>query len=178
MKRITGVVVFVIVAFAGIGFLIFLQSHRQPEIASIRIPDKYVGLDERVISYFRLEQQKKWDEAWSFRVPLFQQTVPKDIYVRQQTKDNAGWELMSYTVRHVSEDGPCVILEITFVENAPKDHFQRLGSFVITEDSLWERIDGNWRAWNTASRMHLSLNNAIAAPNQSQHGNPTICRDR
>ena len=115
MKFIAAFAVFVLVACAGIGIFYFWQSHKQSEASSIRIPDKYPGLNDRVENYYRLEQEKKWDETWSFRVPPFQQLVPKDTYVRQMTHDAAGWELNSYAVHHISEDGPCVILKIAFV---------------------------------------------------------------
>jgi hypothetical protein len=177
MKRIAALGVFVLTACVGIAIFYFWQS-KESEATSIRIPDKYPGLNDRVENYYRLEQEKKWDETWSFRVPTFQQLVPKDAYVRQMTHDAAGWELTSYAVRLISEEGPCVVLKIAFVESPPKDYLPRSGLIAITESSRWERVGGIWQAWETGSRMHLSLNNALAAPNQSLQGSPASCGAR
>jgi len=184
LKRIAIFAVLIFVASVGIGILYFLKSQRQSETTSIHIPDKYLGLYERVENYYRLEREKKWDETWSFRVPLYQQTVPKDTYVRQMVHDTAGWELKSHVVRHLSEDGPCVLLQVTFVESPPKGYFSLVGSIpdvseiTSTDSSLWERIDGIWSAWETGSRMHLPLNRGLVAPNQSLQGDPATCGGR
>jgi hypothetical protein len=170
MKFIAEFAVFVLAACAGIGIFYFWQSHKQSEATSIRIPDRYPGLNDRVENYYRLEQEKKRNETWDFRVPPYQQLVPKDAYVRQMTHDTTGWELKSYAVREISEDGRWVILKIKFVESPPKDYLPQSGTLAITESSTWERIDGIWQAWETGSRMHLSLNMALAAPNQSLQG--------
>lgn len=178
MKRIAALGVFVLTACVGVAIFYSWQSHKKFETTNIRIPDKYSGLNDRVENYYRLEQEKKWDETWAFRVPLYKQTVPKDTYASQMAHDSAGWEFKSYVVRHFSEDGPCVVLNIAFVENPPKDYLPRSGTIAITDTSLWERIDGIWQAWETGSRMHIPLNAAVVAPNQSLQGSPASCGAR
>ena len=149
----------------------------------VAIPKKFGNLGERVKEYYRLEQEQNWERTWKFRVPLYRQTVPQDTYVQEMQKGSWGWQLKSFHIRKVSEDGPCVLLSITFVETPPKDYFSARGlpaisAVSIEDESRWERINGVWEAWETGSRMHLPLNSALVAPNQSQQGRPSTCGGR
>jgi len=149
----------------------------------VTIPKKFGSLGERVDEYYRLEQKQKWGQTWTFRVPRYRQSVPQDTYVREMQKGSRGWQLNSFHIRSVSEDGPCVLLSITFVETPPKDYFSARGlpfmsEISIEDDSRWEKMDGVWQAWETGSRMHLPLNSALVAPNQSPQGRPSTCGGR
>jgi hypothetical protein len=151
--------------------------------ADVTIPNKFDALGERVKEYYRLEQEQKWGQTWKFRVPLYRQSVPQDTYVREMQEGSRGWRLNSIQIRDVAEDGPCVLLTITFVETPPKDYFSAQGlpampEISIEDDSRWEKIDGIWQAWETGSRMHLPLNSAVVAPNQSLQGRPSTCGGR
>lgn len=37
--------------------------------------------------------------------------------------------------------------------------------FEMDDWSVWENIDGSWYAWETGSRVHLPLNEALVVPN-------------
>jgi hypothetical protein len=151
-------------------------------IADVPIPPKYGTLNERVREYYQLEKEKNWAKAWEYRVPLYRSSVPKDTYVRLMQRDTQGWELRSYVVRKVTDDGPCVLLTMSFVETPPKDLYAHLGvrdlSSMETEDqSRWEKIDGTWYAWDTGGRAHISLA-SVTPPNQTSRGSPSTCSGR
>lgn len=81
---------------------------------------RYGNLGQRISEYYQLEKDKNWAKAWQYRAPLYRSTVPRDTYVRLTQKDTQGWELKSYVVRNVADDGPCVLLTISFIEIPPK----------------------------------------------------------
>jgi|SRR5579864_1965761 len=147
------------------------------------VPKKFSDLGARVNEYYRLEQEKKWGQTWEFRVPLYRGSVPKDTYIRDMEKDAHGWQLKSFRILKISEDGPCVLLSLAFIEIPPKGYYRAQGlpdisELSVTDDSRWERIDGVWQAWETGSRAHMTLNSAIVAPNQSLQGSSATCGGR
>lgn len=169
-----------VIVLAVLAGATMLRASAETDVA---IPKRFGNLGERVKEYYQLEQKEKWDQTWTFRVPLYRKTVPKDTYVREMQKGSRGWQLNSFHIGKVSEDGPCVLLSIKFVETPPKDYYSAQGLPAISElsiadDSRWERIDGVWQAWETGSRMHLPLNSAVVAPNQSLQGRPSTCGGR
>jgi len=169
-----------VIVFALLGGATILPAFAETDVT---IPKKFGALAERVKEYYRLEEEQKWGQTWKFRVPLYRKSVPQDTYVREMQKGSRGWRLNSFHIRNVSEDGPCVLLTITFVETPPKDYLSAQGlpamsEISIEDDSRWEKIDGAWQAWETGSRMHLPLNSAVVAPNQSLQGRTSTCGGR
>jgi hypothetical protein len=133
--------------------------------------ERFPGLAERVNAYYNSEMNKHWNETYQYRPPAFQQSVPKQKYVVEMTKDSEGWELKSARVKYAVQDGKRIKVFGEFQETTPKGFApvpslsQKSLTATITDISVWENIDGIWYAWETGTRSHLSLNAGLVAPN-------------
>jgi hypothetical protein len=129
--------------------------------------ERHDGLAQRIADYYALEQKKQWAGTYAMRVPAFRQTMPLAEYQARMEKAATGWELKGIRVVYAVSDGDRVKVSVIFDEIGPpgvsgkKDPMIPNGTKVTsTEWSTWERIDGNWYAWETGVRSHLPLNAA------------------
>lgn len=126
------------------------------------------GLERRVKEYYLLEQRGDWSAAYEFRTARFRKSVPKDRYVSQMQKDNAGWRLIDFEIKSKSERDAKVYLTMSFKETAPTGSFkERLPrtsepAEVESEDeSIWVRDGDTWYALAAGTRGRLPLNAAL-----------------
>ena len=75
-------------------------------------------------------------------------------------KDNAGWQLMEFTVLESSISQNYGAFRIEFIEKVPVGYFplDLHKAIKLTEVSTWEKIDGTWYCRDACSRSHLSMN--------------------
>jgi hypothetical protein len=153
---------------------------------------RFPGLEERVAAYYSLEAKHQWADTYTFRVPAFRNTVPKETYISQMEKDAKDWTLNSVKILYATSDNNLVRVKVQFNEVAPKGHYripapekfsglseserERIAKLdanltdkaIVTTDtdwSVWQNTEGVWYAWETGTRSHLWLNAGLVAPN-------------
>lgn len=129
---------------------------------------------KRATTYYSYEKAKNWDKAYAMRTRQFRASVPFDTYVKIMSKDSRGWQLKEFSVIYVKQEGDRAVLEMRFVETPPADFIantvpkeqewnRKLREMTFTEKSTWLSEGGAWYCYEAGSRMHLSLNHAVAA---------------
>src|SRR5678815_1032244 len=83
--------------------------------------DAFPGLGEQIANYYEHEKQQNWRETWTYRVPIYRQSVPLERYVATMNRDAKGWTLKEAKVRRVIKQGDLVKVDIDCVEIPPKD---------------------------------------------------------
>ena len=126
---------------------------------------RFEGLEQRVNRYYQVEQSGDWEAAYSFRTPAYRQSVPKEKFVNEMKRDDAGWKLLSFKITSVKEKEGKVNLKVTFVVIPPASHFQgqipagaKIGELEIEDDSIWVRMNGEWYCYTPGTRVHLPMN--------------------
>lgn len=135
----------------------------------------YPGLEQRVFSYYRNEQAQNWEETYKFRTPAFRESVPRQNYIDTMQKDNAGWNLVSFSIISIHEKDGKVEVSMKFVERMPSSAIPPsvaqvrkapIGAPMEIEEldtTVWKMIGGEWYCYDAATRGHLSMNATLVS---------------
>ncbi|PKM79514.1 MAG: hypothetical protein CVU89_17655 [Firmicutes bacterium HGW-Firmicutes-14] len=106
-------------------------------------------LMKTINEYYNFEKNELWDKAYEYRDLSFRQSVPKDFYVKQMSKDNDGWHLVKFEIIDVSIEHNRAIAKIMFTELSPreinfngetiKEHYA-----ICKEDTKWIKQGDKW----------------------------------
>ncbi len=115
-------------------------------------------LKKRVKEYYKFEQGNDWEKTYSFRTPLFQDSVPQKMYMEGMKKFMQGWTLQKHEIKKVSYglQNDFAEIEINF-----SDRHTSKGISIITQMTTWERIDDVWYGRDVGNRDHLPLNSGL-----------------
>lgn len=127
--------------------------------------DQFDGLEQRVNRYYQLEQRSDWESAYDFHTPAYRRTVSKESFLSGMRRDDSGWKLVSFKIISVKERDKRVHLRMAFVMVPPPEFFgnaipsgAKIGEFEMEDESVWERIGGEWYSLTPGTRQHLPLN--------------------
>ncbi len=122
---------------------------------------KYSDLYDRIAQYYQLEKDKNWHAAYEYRTPTFRNSVSRDRYVAIMDSDSANWRLARFTLKNIYEKNSKVYALIEFVERREGDNAGMSKAITVEEESIWLKIGDQWYSYAPASRMYLSLNEAL-----------------
>lgn len=117
-------------------------------------------LIKTINEYYNLEKSESWDKAYEYRTPLFRQTVMKDFYIKQMSKDNAGWQLIRFEILDLKIENNRAIAKIKFTEESPREiNFGLIKinkhNMIIEQDTKWKKYGNTWFGLDPGDRTHL-----------------------
>ncbi len=118
-------------------------------------------LIERVNTYYDYERKKDWTQAYLFRIPAFRAVVPLNTYKRIMSRDSQNWQLLQTKILDIKVMGKTAQVKISFIDKYPEGYLPksaRSDSINITENTLWEKIEGIWHVRNPGGRSYFTLN--------------------
>lgn len=134
---------------------------------------RFGNLETRVQEYYKYEKNNEWEKAYGIRTPAFRHTVPIELYVSSNKKDNNGWRLDDIKILRAKEKNGKVYVTIKFSETAPiriipaELRIKMASPDASTiqterkEDSVWMRVDNEWFCYDAVSRSRLSMNEPL-----------------
>jgi hypothetical protein len=110
-------------------------------------------LRQRIDNYYLVEGQHNWEQTYHLRSPSYRRNVPCATYKMGMEKGMDGWELQEYKVKSYRIENNRAEVDIYFKEYKPS-----IGIQIVTQTTIWEKIDGVWYGRDVGSRIHLPFN--------------------
>jgi len=129
--------------------------------------DRYPGLESRISQYYSLESQNKWKAAYPYFAPGFRKNISQQYFISKKKKDTSGWQLLSFEIDYATKKEDKVKVKMELIGEPRKSEKQR--TIATTNKttkkvvwSIWEKVDGEWYAWQTSARDIKSFNYDVA----------------
>lgn len=131
-------------------------------------------LVDRVLSYYRLEKTKSWQETYTYRPESFRKSVPYYVYERIMDEDSSGYNLYKIEIdiveREYQEGGmvPVFYIWANFFELITDKNKLTGSGFANIYDTgdvhagsdrmIWILEDDQWKCAACGVRAHMTLN--------------------
>jgi hypothetical protein len=127
-----------------------------------------VSVREAIVKYYSAESRGDWQVTYGFRSRDFKRLVSFDIYRSEMAKGMVGWQLRKVEIIDYAAGKSKATVRIRFHEKFDSKVAQSVFGGNVSdgvsrriEDTLWEKVDGQWICVDAGQRGHLPLNHRM-----------------